>query len=123
MASEMGFAPVNFDADGIRQSRKLAKKVLEMFSGYDVYFRKSSSGRGYHFIVADGNRTLYLPKKMVLNLRKACGDCFGRLRVDGQRIADGGQISILFNWKNGRSAGKWKKLRRISQIKQCRTKV
>ena len=94
-------APLNFDADTKRQATMTARNLLKRFrkKGYQIFWRKSPSRRGFHFFVFFQGKQLYLPNKTVLNLRKRYGDCYARLRCDRQRAKAGMSISVLFNHK------------------------
>jgi len=118
--SRRGEAPLNFDADTKRRAIELASKLKKVFHGCEIYWRRSSSGRGFHFAVALDGKPVYVPKALALALRHYCGDCYGRLKVDSIRLRQGRQISILFSWKNGFKAGAWRKLDRIKAIREVK---
>lgn len=118
--SEEGLGMLNFDADSKKHALKIASHLLKVFKGCEIYFRRSSSGKGFHFVVAVDGKPLYVDKRLALALRQYCGDCYGRIRVDRQRLAKGRQVSILFSWKNGRKAGKWVKIEKLKQLREVR---
>jgi hypothetical protein len=123
--NKMDYAMLNFDADNKKLAFKFAKKLLKKFGkDFDIYFRRSSSGRGFHFVVCDSKTKipLYLPKAMVLKIRKQVGDDYGRIAVDKIRIRQDRVISILFDNKNNKNAGKWIKLKTLKQIRNMKVK-
>ena len=120
MKSQEGLAMLNFDADNKKHAVKIASILLKIFKTCEIYWRRSSSRKGFHFVVALNRRPVYVPKEIALALREYCYDCFGRLNVDRIRIRQGRQISILFSWKNGMRAGDWKKLEKVKDIREVR---
>ena len=114
---------LNFDADNKKLALKFARKLLKRFGkSYEIYFRRSSSGRGFHFVVAKNKIPLFLPKEMVMKIRKQIGDDYGRIKADEIRMRQGRVISILFDYKNNKQAGRWIRLRSIRQIKNMKVK-
>ena len=121
--NKIGYAMLNFDADSKKLALRFAKKLLKKFGkDYEIYFRRSSSGRGFHFVVAKNRIPLFLPKEMVMKIRRQVGDDYGRIRADEIRMKQGRVISILFDYKNNKQAGRWIRLRSIKQIKSMRVK-
>jgi len=120
MKNQEGLAMLNFDADSKKHAIKIASILLKIFKGCEIYWRRSSSGRGFHFVVAINKRPVYVPKEIALALRQYCYDCFGRLSVDKIRLKQGRQISILFSWKNGKRAGEWERLNRVKDIREVK---
>jgi hypothetical protein len=59
---------------------------------------------------------------MVLKIRKQVGDDYGRIAVDKIRIRQDRVISILFDNKNDRNAGRWIKLKSLKQIKKMKVR-
>jgi hypothetical protein len=66
---------------------------------YKILYRRSSSGKGFHFTVFKNGKQLYLPVQQTLRIREQCGDCYGRLNFDKQRIKSKLRIGILFDHK------------------------
>jgi hypothetical protein len=116
-----GKAPLNFDADNKKIAMGIARNLLKRFGvrkNYQIYFRKSSSRRGYHFIVLKKGKQLFLKIRGVIIIRNQIGDCYGRLECDRLRARYTDlPISILFHHKNSRDATAFRELRYISQIK------
>jgi len=106
-----GYAPLNFDGDNKKQCKIIEKRLKIIFKemkDIKIYKRTSPSKKGYHYYVFHKNRQLYLPSELVLTIREAVGDCYGRLKADRQRIEMGLPIGILFNVKNKKWAGGFK---------------
>lgn len=114
--SKFGYAPLNFDTDNKKHAKIVAKKLLKTFGKpYEIYYRISSSGRGMHFKVMLNGMDLYLPKDVVLKIRKRLRDDYSRVKIDRFRFESNSPISILFDKKQiahgekiKREAGKWK---------------
>jgi hypothetical protein len=103
-----GLAPLNFDVDSKKQAKVVLRRLKRRFKApkYIILKRKSSSGRGYHFFVFTAEqKQLFLPARKVLRIRKAVGDCYGRLKADECRAKAKLPISILFHHKNLKTAG------------------
>lgn len=123
--NKMNYAMLNFDADNKKLAIQFARKLLKKFGNdYAIYFRRSSSGRGFHFTVCDAKTKIpiFLPKEMVMRIRKQIGDDYGRISADKVRMRQGRVISILFDFKNKRSAGMWRRLKSVNQIRKMRVK-
>lgn len=106
-----GYSPLNFDADDPFEAFNIAIKLYVRFK--NVEYRKSSSGRGFHFrVLDDKGDVLYLPSKEVYEIRKEIGDDKGRLFWDSVKLRykKWRPISVLFDSKNGKRASGWKKL-------------
>jgi len=124
--SKKGYSPLNFDVDSKIQAIDMAIKLSNFFEkrGYEVYWRRSSSGRGFHFtIMKDGKQAYFLVGK-ALFFREKFGDCRGRLRCDKLRnkyskLGTG----ILFNIKNGKFSGEWKRLELDKFIKMVQEDI
>jgi hypothetical protein len=115
----IGYAPVNFDSDNKKQAKATAKHLLIFFhhKSFEIYWRKSSTRRGYHFTVFQNGRQLFLPAQISIAIREQAGDCYGRLKADKQRIEHGLPIGVLFNGKNGKEATAWRKLVTVKSLK------
>jgi len=106
-----GYSPLNFDADDVFSAIRIGIKLLIRFR--NVEYRVSSSGRGLHFRVLDENgNVLYLPSERVFRIREEIGDDPGRLFWDRikLKVRNWRPISVLFDTKNGKRAGEWKRL-------------
>jgi hypothetical protein len=116
---KIGYAPLNFDADSKTRAKEIARRLLKSKYNkgrYKIFFRKSSSRRGYHFFVFKDGLALFLPVKKVLRIRKIYKDCYGRLRADRLRAERGMVISILFHHKSGKSATPLRELNKLSDL-------
>jgi hypothetical protein len=118
--NKYGYAPLNFDADSKKHAIEIAKRILKRFKDYQIYYRRSSSGKGFHFVITINGFPVYLPKQEILRLRKRYKDCYGRIRADKIRMKQGRIISILFDYKNFKKAGEWKLLKNLNQIRKER---
>jgi len=111
--SKKGYSPLNFDVDTKEWALEVAKNLHNYFTklGYEVWWRRSSSGRGFHFTIMKDGKQVYVLTGKALFLRRKFGDCYGRLKCDilRNRYSKLG-TGILFNIKNGRFAGEWRKL-------------
>jgi hypothetical protein len=117
--NKKGFAPLNFDSDTKVQARKIAKKLLRKYSKspYLILFRKSSSRRGFHFVVFKDSKQLFLKKKEILKIRKKYHDCLGRQFADIERAKRGLAISVLFHHKWSKNCTDFISLEKLSDLK------
>jgi hypothetical protein len=118
---KQGFAPLNFDADYKKMALAIGRNLLKRFGkrkNYQIFFRKSSSRRGYHFTVFKNGKQLFLTVIGVLRIRNSIGDCYGRLNCDRLRAKYTKlPISILFNHKNRKDTTAYKEFKFLKQIK------
>lgn len=108
LLAKIGYSPLNFDADTIFTSLRLARNLERKYN--NILMRKSSSGRGWHFKVMDGKTTRFLPSLETVEIRDDLGDDYGRLKCDRIRLLMGLDIGILADYKNGKYAGEWERL-------------
>jgi hypothetical protein len=116
---QKGLAPLNFDADNRKNAKRIARNLLKRFGkrkGYQIFFRKSSSRRGYHFTVFKDGRQLFLTIRGSIKIRHTLGDCWGRIDCDKLRAKHNLPISILFHHKNRKEATVYRELKFINQV-------
>ncbi|MHA1580962.1 MAG: hypothetical protein ACTSYM_00425 [Candidatus Baldrarchaeia archaeon] len=124
--AKKGYSPLNFDCDSKERAIEMAKNLYNYFYklGYEVWWRRSSSGRGFHFTIVKNGKQVYVLTGKALFLRKKFGDCYGRLKCDilRNRYSKLG-TGILFNIKNSRFAGEWTELNLDSFVKMVKEEI
>jgi len=106
---KIGLSPINIDCDSIEDAIKAAKRILSL--GLEAEWRFSSSGKGIHFRIVKNGKPVYAETLKSLEIRAELGDDPHRIFWDLIRYYnDFGIIGRLFDTKNGKRAGEWKKL-------------
>jgi hypothetical protein len=97
---------IGLDYDEIKQGIR-ALKIFRTL-GMKGKYRKSSSGRGYHFRIKTNHKC---SKEINLQIRYMLGDCYGRYMGDVRRLQHGlKEFDILFDHKKGKKSGKWRRI-------------
>lgn len=96
---------IGIDIDSLKDG-KYTLKILRILK-IKGFYRLSSSKKGYHFRIKVNDCS----KKDNLMVRYMLGECYGRFKTDLRRLKDGlTEFDILFDMKNKKRSGKWKKI-------------